>query len=195
MTQQLILKSHHLTRDSNLQTYLSIRPKFYVASCLCSRESCGVFWHLYYGHQVKDRFSGAIGYISGTKPPSGGEGVDEADIPREESPPTSPPELPSFTKISAMSLEELGEGVLKFTCTKLYWIKFCLLSNFSLYFQGTSLNSLSLFFCRTTVESLHLGEPVPSILISPILRYIQRFIVPYHSHNKKYRVFIKQCVF
>ena len=54
---------------------------------------------------MKDRFSGALGYISGTKSDNLEEGGPENL--REESPPP-PPELPSFAKISAMSLDELG---------------------------------------------------------------------------------------
>ena len=63
--------------------------------------------------RVKDRLSGALGYIAGSKSPTGESLPEQAA--GEEKVGESPPELPDFSRVSALTLDELGE-IFFFNC-------------------------------------------------------------------------------
>ena len=56
--------------------------------------------------KVKDKFSGALGYMAGPKSPEPGVEAAEVAEPVVEAPP--PPELPDFGKVCSLGLPELG---------------------------------------------------------------------------------------
>ena len=65
--------------------------------------------------RVKDRLSGALGYIAGSKSPTGESlPAEQAAAAGEEKIGESPPELPDFSRVSALTLDELGKILFPF---------------------------------------------------------------------------------
>ena len=62
--------------------------------------------------RVKDRLSGALGYIAGSKSPTG-ESLP-AEPAADEKVGESPPELPDFSRVSGLTLDELGKILFPF---------------------------------------------------------------------------------